>query len=69
MCFLQSVECFLYWGLRGIVEKGVQRLKAWVWDIKFERSKLVPLYKTFLNSKGNHITPHIVGTLPNLTCY
>ena len=32
-------------------------LRAWVWDIKLERFKLVPLYSIFLNNKeGDHIT-------------
>jgi hypothetical protein len=31
---------------------------AWVWDIKLERFKLVPLYLIFLNSKEeDRITP------------
>jgi hypothetical protein len=41
-------------------------LRAWVWDIKLERFKLVPLYSIFLNSKEeDRITPVDVGILPN----
>jgi hypothetical protein len=32
--------------------------RAWVWDIKLEQFRLVPLYSIFLNSKeGDRITP------------
>jgi hypothetical protein len=48
-------------------------LRAWVWDIKLERFRLVPVYSIFLNSKeGDRITPrgrrHIAKPRKNSLC-
>ena len=41
-------------------------LRPWVWDIKFERFKLVPLYSIFsIVKKETGSRPVDVGILPN----
>jgi hypothetical protein len=56
--YLQNVWLFFTGYLRGTVEWGVQEVKGWIWNIKFERFRLIPLYSIFLNSKeGDRIMP------------
>ena len=48
---LQSVKLFFTGYLRRKLSVMYNQLRAWVWAIKLERFRLIPLYSIFFNNK------------------